>query len=298
VIIPAYNAAAFVGATVESVLAHTCAPAEIIVVDDGSTDDTVAALGTYGSAITVVCQPNGGPGRARNTGVARSVSEYVAFLDSDDLWEPERLARCLALLQEDSRVQIAAADAHLLYDDTRSDKVMYGDLYPADFPEPDRQLAKIAHANFLPSSIVLPRTLFDQVGGYDEDRALISSEDYELNMRLLLAGARAGLIREPLGWYRLRGDSLSANAAANWTSHLLAVERNLPALRAHHVDVPGSVVFELSRRAAEAGRAGASVSHAFTGLRSRDLPVSRRARAFLSSLVKSIPAALRTRPAA
>jgi glycosyltransferase involved in cell wall biosynthesis len=297
VIIPAYNAAAFVGATVESVLAQTCAPAKVVVVDDGSHDDTVAVVAAYEPAVTLVSRTNGGPGAARNTGVAATESEYVAFLDSDDLWAPTRLEACLELLERDPAVQIATANSYLMYGDEPSEKVMYGDRYPYAFPAAEDQLATVARDNFLPSSIVLRRALFDQVGGYDEDRALISSEDYEICLRLMLAGARAGLIREPLGWYRLRDDALSANVSGQWAAHLLAIERNLPALRKLGVPIPGSTSFELARRAAERGALGKNVDLALLGLRSNDLPAARRVRAFASSLVKSIPVALRARAA-
>ena len=93
VIIPAYNAEAFIADTVQSVLDQTYQDFEIIVVDDGSKDGTVAALEPFGSRVHVHTQTNGGVARARNAGVALASGEFIAFLDADDLWLPQKLER-------------------------------------------------------------------------------------------------------------------------------------------------------------------------------------------------------------
>lgn len=92
VIIPTYNRADAVSAAVDSVLSQDPAPHEVIVVDDGSTDDTRAILSGYGDRIIAIHRANGGAGAARNTGIARASGDWLAFLDSDDLWLPGRLA--------------------------------------------------------------------------------------------------------------------------------------------------------------------------------------------------------------
>src|SRR5262245_17150631 len=97
VIIPAYNAAAFIAGAVQSVLDQTFQDFEIIVVDDGSKDGTVAALEPFGSHIRVHRQQNAGVARARNTGAALATGSWVAFLDADDLWIPQKLERQLAV---------------------------------------------------------------------------------------------------------------------------------------------------------------------------------------------------------
>ncbi len=94
VVIPAYNAAAFLAETLASVFAQTVPPAEIIVVDDGSTDDTAGIARNLGA--TVISRANGGISAARNTGVRAARSEYLALLDADDLWMPEKLEVQLA----------------------------------------------------------------------------------------------------------------------------------------------------------------------------------------------------------
>jgi glycosyltransferase involved in cell wall biosynthesis len=87
VIIPAYNAGAYINETIDSVLTQTYPHVEIIVVDDGSTDDTVERLKKYGAGIKYIYQANAGVGPDRNTGFDASSGDYIAFLDADDIWQ-------------------------------------------------------------------------------------------------------------------------------------------------------------------------------------------------------------------
>src|SRR4051812_26873537 len=93
VIIPTYNRANVVSEAVESVLNQTYSKVELIVVDDGSTDDTLEKLRRFGNTITVITQENAGPSAARNAGIANARGDLIAFLDSDDLWLPTNLER-------------------------------------------------------------------------------------------------------------------------------------------------------------------------------------------------------------
>src|SRR5260221_8343989 len=99
VIVPAYNAARFVGRTIESILNQNRAPSEIIVVNDGSTDDTVSVVGAYEPAVRLVNIENVGPTGARLMGVTAATSAWLAFCDSDDLWHPDHLSRLLDLVE-------------------------------------------------------------------------------------------------------------------------------------------------------------------------------------------------------
>lgn len=111
VVIPAYNAADTIAAAIESVFAQTVQPREIIVVDDGSTDNTAAVLSEMTSPVTIVRQPNQGPGAATTAGIARTTAPYIATLDADDLWLPhkiERQAQCFKAAPETAGVFASA----------------------------------------------------------------------------------------------------------------------------------------------------------------------------------------------
>ncbi len=99
VVIPAYNAAWCVRKAIDSVLAQDFRDFEVIVVNDGSTDDTAAVLAGYGDAIRVIDQPNGGMSSARNAGIRAARGEFIAFLDADDWWLPGKLGRQVELLR-------------------------------------------------------------------------------------------------------------------------------------------------------------------------------------------------------
>src|SRR5665213_1535655 len=90
VVIPAYNAELFIARAIDSVLSQTTPVSEIIVIDDGSTDSTLDLVRGYGDKVRLIAQSNGGPARARNVGVAISSGKYVAFLDADDWWDPDK----------------------------------------------------------------------------------------------------------------------------------------------------------------------------------------------------------------
>ncbi len=108
VIIPAYRAAQTIGRAVDSVLAQTHAPAEILVVDDGSPDDLAGALQCYGTRVTLLRQAQGGAASARNRGLDRAQGQLLAFLDADDYWEADKLERQLAVLQRHPEVGLVA----------------------------------------------------------------------------------------------------------------------------------------------------------------------------------------------
>ena len=121
VVIAAFNAARTIGSSIRSVLRQTEQDFEVIVVDDGSTDETAEAVGTFSgdSRIRLIGQPNRGPAAARNTGLKAARSTYVSMLDADDLWLPDYLEVMGGALDEDPRRGFAYTDAWVLEDETR-----------------------------------------------------------------------------------------------------------------------------------------------------------------------------------
>ncbi len=205
-IIPSYNAREFISETIESAICQTHHDQEIIVVDDGSSDGSVDRLKDFGDRIHLIQQPNGGPAKARNTGARLASGRWLAFLDADDRWSPEKLEK-----------QLALADEHtsLVY----TDRLNFGDC-----GRMNRRLSEVAtlwegdvfeqllRGNFITmSSALIRREDFLELGGFDEDRELISVEDWEFFVRFAEAGKRVRVCPEPLTEYRWHPVKISLN---------------------------------------------------------------------------------------
>ena len=200
VVIPLYNAADYIGETLDSVAAQTTPPAEVIVVDDGSSDDGATVAAGHRLRPRVIQQPNGGPAKARNTAIAASSAELIAFLDSDDLWQPNKLQVQLEAFQRHPQVGLVFAHAER-FDDS-------GRVWRAQ-PEPRKtRLRDFLIANQASNlTALIPRRVYDDVGPLDERRALMGIEDYQYWLRILL-GYDAHYICQNLASYRVRGNSL------------------------------------------------------------------------------------------
>lgn len=221
VVIPAYNAAWCVRRAVDSVLAQEMRDFELIVVDDGSTDATTEVLAGYGDALRVLRKPNGGLSSARNAGIAAAIGRYVAFLDADDWWLPDKLARQTALLESKPEVLFCSTTTAV-----RS---------PEGKPLPDWRcgedggsaLACIFKANAYVagsgSAVLVRREAFEQAGFFDE--TLRSLEDIDMWMRLAALGGYA-CIDEPLSVIEKRGDSMSGNLDVMRASAIRVMRKN------------------------------------------------------------------------
>lgn len=151
VVIPAYNASPFLRETLASALAQTHRPLEVIVVDDGSTDDTAAIAESFGPPVRVIRQPNQGESVARNRAIDEAAGEWIAFLDADDLWKPEKLAAQLALAEPD----VVAIQCDVYYFGAESSTPVFTDV-----PEEQRfgleQLA-VRNTFHTPSALIVRR---------------------------------------------------------------------------------------------------------------------------------------------
>jgi glycosyltransferase involved in cell wall biosynthesis len=192
VIIPAYNAARFVSNAIESALGQTVAPLEVIVVDDGSRDDTADVVSRFPAPVRLVRQANGGPAAARNHGAREAKGEWLALLDADDTWLPHKLERQMTLARDPKVAVIYAMPAG--HNQTR----------PATFEELWRR-------NCIDnSSALIRRSAFLELGGFDEDRAIIGVEDYNLWLRLAASGWRMACVPETLHCYTPAPNNLSS----------------------------------------------------------------------------------------
>jgi len=293
VVIPAYQAADFVGQAIDSVLEQSYREREIIVVNDGSTDETSAIIRSYHGRVRGIDQVNGGPSVARNAGVAAARGDLIALLDADDWWAPNRLERCVDEMLEHTEVDVLTTDAFLVDDDTPTKRRWYGDFADFAFPPPEQQLASMLDCNFVFVSALMRRSLIEQVGGFDP--AFLGTEDYDLWIRMLRTGANFGLIREPLAYYRVRDESLSRNAARQWTQHLHVLEKHLPGLWTSGVRARAGLYFQVAGTAITEARYRSAIAFLAMGVRAPGLSPATRARALARGLVDLARARVRRR---
>lgn len=195
VIIPAYNGARTVWRAIESALGQTHPPLEVIVVDDGSADETADVVAAYPAPVRLIRKENGGPASARNVGARAASGTWLAMLDADDWWYPDKLERQLAL-------------------DTSSDISLIHAFAPHSRARVPREvtLTDLLRANIIiNSSVLIRRAVFEKLGGFDVAPELISVEDYALWLRVVAAGYRAVTCPEVLIYYT-RGIGLSSHS--------------------------------------------------------------------------------------
>jgi glycosyltransferase involved in cell wall biosynthesis len=228
-IIPAFNAALYVEQAVESALAQDGVETEVIVVDDSSTDGTWQKLESFGDRIRKVRQTNGGPAKARNHGARLATGEWLAFLDADDEWLPEKTAKQLRCT--DSRTGMVYTDRFNIGDISRVKPVQSDSVSLWDGDVFERLLLD----NFITtSSVIIRKERFEQLGGFDESRALLGVEDWDLWLRHAADG-RVGLCREPLVRYRWQPGSLSSNFDHLSRARLEVIQRALALPRGQRI---------------------------------------------------------------
>jgi glycosyltransferase involved in cell wall biosynthesis len=211
VIIPAYNVAPYIGETLDSLLAQSFTDYEVLLINDGSTDQTEQVVLSYrakfGDRLTYECQSNRGIAGARNAGLFRARGRYIALLDSDDLWLPDHLAKMVALIESDPTFDLVFPNAWFWGSPNFSGRE-FQSVFPARAPVTFEKVLK--RECYIFGLVLFKRGLLDTVGGFDEE--LGASEDLDLWLRMLRHGCRFGFTREPLVKYRWRVDSLSNNS--------------------------------------------------------------------------------------
>lgn len=206
VTIPTFNCARFLGRAIDSALAQTYSDYEIIVVDDGSTDETRDVVDRYGTKAQYVYQPNRGLSSARNLTLSKASGELIAYLDADDMWYPHKLER-----------QVSFLDSHkecgLVHSDVTTIDEWDGVIRSRNNHETQRKvpqgyclmdLLKLCHIQIL--TVVERRDCIERVGKFDE--RLPVAQDYLHWVSVALEGIRFGYIGEPLAMYRKRPGSL------------------------------------------------------------------------------------------
>ena len=223
VIIATYNRASYVAQAIRSVQAQSHADIEIIVADDGSTDDTPHILSQFGPGVVYLpLLHRGQPAATRNAGLRAAVGEFVAFLDSDDLFLPRKLALQLTAFEQHPEAGLVYSNGYFFPDDPALPTGHALDGMPTPSGE---VLADLLRGNFLTSPVVLiRRTCLEAVGPFDEDPALFVAEDYELWLRVA-AHFPFAYVPGDVAAIRRQEGSISGDVAALRSCALLAMNK-------------------------------------------------------------------------
>jgi len=246
VIIPAYNAAATIERALASVSAQNNRPKEVILVDDGSADGTVAMAKKFESNLgdinlIVHEQENLGPGAARNHALGQSGGELVAFLDADDEWLPEKLEKSLGWMDE-YELGLVAHNGWLSQEG-RESLVDIASRFQAAQPNLFHGLYRRGFIST--SSVVVERSLIMEAGGFDE--SLRTGQDFDLWLRLAeLPEFRMGVFETPLTRYHVRRESVTRQTGQRLKDTLTIAYRHAHRLKRHPGASLGSVIFRIT----------------------------------------------------
>jgi glycosyltransferase involved in cell wall biosynthesis len=291
VAIATYQAAQTVGSAVESALRQTLPPLEVIVCDDGSTDDTSAVLAPYLERIVLIQTPRAGVASARNAALAHARGDFFAVLDADDAYLPTRLEALAALSVARPDLDILCTDALIEVDGTVITRFGEG----CTFEVGDQRTAILERCFCVAPAY--RRAKLVEVGGFDE--SLRTGEDWEVLIRLIRAGASAGLVDEALYRYRFRDRSLTSDRVATLRDRVRLLERTG---RGERLSDRERAALErslaLQRRALVLTEAEAALRSRSSDARARALAAARAPGISFRSRVSALAAVLAPRAAA
>jgi glycosyltransferase involved in cell wall biosynthesis len=226
VIIPVYNGAQEVQRAIDSALGQTGCKVEVIVVNDGSHDETASVVAEYGDQIRAINQANSGVSMTRNNGIALATGDWVAFLDHDDYWQPEKLWLQLKAAERTNYEAVYTNVGN--FGDTGRVGKLRSD--PETMAEGDLTEALLQDNFIVLSSVMIKRAVIQGIGGFDTSLATV--EDWDLWLKLASSGIRFAAVREPVTMYQWRADSLSKNIDLMRTMRQKIVRRALESERA------------------------------------------------------------------
>jgi len=224
VIIPCYNNAEYLSEAVDSVLRQAYVDFEIIVIDDGSVDNTseVSACFSDDKRFRYHYQPNQGLSAARNKGIELAKGRFIALLDADDIWLPEKLDRQMKLLSSDPDIGMVFTD----FSTFDSSGVIASRKLPGQDVNLITYTRMFERNNFIyPSTVMVRKDVFDECGGFDT--TLRSIEDYDMWLRIARSHKVAG-IPEPLTRIRQHDSNMSMNIPVMLENELAVLEKNRP----------------------------------------------------------------------
>lgn len=256
VVIPAYNASEYIGETIESVLQQSFTDFELLVINDGSTDNTAEVVRSYSqkdSRVTLLSQVNQGVSVARNTGIQQAKGEFVAFLDSDDLWLPNKLDLHVQHLSANPQLGMSFGRVEFISFDGKPTGQLsnphISNITPKDLYEENPAIT--------PSNAVIRRDVLEQIGGFDRD--LSGYADAELFLRVSCYGWQVEGIDRVLVYYRTSVSGMSSQLDSmeeDWNCFTKKIQAYAPDLvKEHYNRARGMLLRYLARRALRLGLA-------------------------------------------
>lgn len=223
VIIPAYNRESYIRQTVDSVLGQTYQNIELIVVDDGSSDGTRQILEQYGNKLLLLeheQRANKGQSAAINLGLKKAVGHYVAILDSDDYWHPDKIKIQVEFLEQNPDVGLVYGNG----EGVNADGEYLYDIYSDSHYEENKPANVLMDCYFLvPNNALVRKSVFDEVGGFDE--SLRSAQDHDMAIRIAEV-TKLAYINYKWFYYRRHGQSISQkNANLRWNNGFIILEK-------------------------------------------------------------------------
>jgi len=213
-IIPVFNGARYLREAVASILAQTYRPIEIIVVDDGSTDDTAEVVRNYGDQVRYVWQPNGGPSAARNRGVRAAQGALVAFLDQDDVWHPNKLTRQMVQFMTRPELDLCVTHAQIFWiPELRKEAARFRE---------HRQMRAVP--GYLTGTLLAQRALFKTVGLFNTTLRYGDAADWFL--RAAEQGVMMELLPDVLLYHRIHHANLSRRQASASREEFLRIVKS------------------------------------------------------------------------
>ena len=220
-IVPAFNSARYLGAAIDSILAQRYRPIEVIVADDGSRDDTRRIAEGYGPPVRVVTQATQGPAATRNLGLQAASGDFVAFLDADDLWHPDKLVRQMARFDARPDLDVSVTHAQMFWIDSLAEEARSYENETRSGPVP----------GYATTTVLARRGLFARVG--DFDAGLWFSDATDWFIRASEAGAGIELMDDVLVYHRMHDRNLTRRRSdASRDEFLMIAKRMLDRRRA------------------------------------------------------------------
>ena len=196
-IVPTYNSGRYLSEALDSIFAQSYRPIDVIVADDGSSDDTLSVVRGYGDRIRMVTQPTSGPAQTRNLGLKHAQTEFLAFLDADDLWHPEKLTLQIAHFRQHPKLQICITHAKMFWSDRHNDEARRYQDQPRGGAVP----------GYATTTLLAKRHVFDKVGMFNSRYWF--SDAVEWFVRAKRLGLEVALLPDVLTFHRMHDQNLT-----------------------------------------------------------------------------------------